>query len=226
MLLHLALIKTTDAICVRHAATPEALVPELAGYCREWWETEMEDIEMPEPDQEVIDTYFGDDARHEEWVEFDTIEIKTLCEALNFSDQKSEINNPQSSILNFFKDALDTLLTETVDKDLKHGIELSEGEEAARNQALACFLIHPLGQAEPKEPTPEEVAATILAEIRQDEQLAACHTFAELGDHCDHNMLGCSPLLLDAFGMEKTVHILNAAQQIVTAALPITEPYP
>ncbi|MGE4194693.1 MAG: hypothetical protein AB7E51_15005 [Pseudodesulfovibrio sp.] len=35
--------------------------------------------------------------------------------------------------------ALDTLLTETVDMDLKHGISLSEGEAFAREQALAAI---------------------------------------------------------------------------------------
>ena len=36
-------------------------------------------------------------------------------------------------------DALDYLLTETVDQDLKHGITLSEGEECARVKALAVI---------------------------------------------------------------------------------------
>jgi hypothetical protein len=163
-------------------------------------------------------TLVGSDEHFHDHNPLSSEEIDTLCERINFSGEHP--------ILTHFKEALDNLLTETVDMDLKHGIELTEGEEAARNQALACFLIHPLGQAEPKEPTPEEVAETILADIRQDEQLAACKTFAELGDHCDHNMLGCSALLLETFGMEKTIEILNAAQEIVTAALPLTEPYP
>jgi len=142
-------------------------------------------------------------------------EIDTLIERINFAEP--------DPILTAFKDALDTLLNATVDADLEAGIGLTEAEEAARSQALACFLIHPLGQSEPKQPTPEEVAETILADIRQDEQLAACTTFEQLHDHCDANMLGCSALLLETFGMEKATDILNAAQEIVTAALPITD---
>jgi hypothetical protein len=41
--------------------------------------------------------------------------------------------------------ALDLLLTETVDMDLKHGIALSEGEEYARNNAIFA-IAEALGQ--------------------------------------------------------------------------------
>lgn len=38
-----------------------------------------------------------------------------------------------------FKDALDYLLSQTVDADLEHGIGLTEGETMAREQALAAL---------------------------------------------------------------------------------------
>jgi hypothetical protein len=36
-------------------------------------------------------------------------------------------------------EALDYLMTQTVDMDLNHGIELTEGEQEARTKALAVF---------------------------------------------------------------------------------------
>ncbi len=45
-------------------------------------------------------------------------------------------------------EALDYLLTQTVDQDLKYGISLSEGEEDARAKALA-IIAKATGQEEP-----------------------------------------------------------------------------
>jgi hypothetical protein len=50
-------------------------------------------------------------------------------------------------------DALDCLLRETVDKDLEHGVGLTEGQTAAREQALAA-LAEARGEAGAAEPTP------------------------------------------------------------------------
>ena len=63
--------------------------------------------------------------------------------------------------------------------------------------------------------TVESVTASIIAEIKNDDVLVACKNFAELHDHCDANMLGCSEELLETEGTERALAILNPAQNEV-----------
>jgi hypothetical protein len=51
------------------------------------------------------------------------------------------------------KQALDELLEQTVDMDLKHGIALSEGEEEARTRALAAIAEATCGKCSRSDPT-------------------------------------------------------------------------
>ena len=68
-------------------------------------------------------------------------------------------------------------------------------------------------------PTAQEVADTIIAEIKTHPELMACSSFSELHDHCDANVLGCAEELLDLTGMSTAIDILNEAQTVVTAFL-------
>lgn len=64
-------------------------------------------------------------------------------------------------------------------------------------------------------PTAQEVADSIIADIQNRPELAACKTFSELHDHCDANVLGDSEALLDKLPHEAAIALLNQAQEIV-----------
>jgi hypothetical protein len=52
---------------------------------------------------------------------------------------RSRLEGPLRAEIAEYRAALDYLLEQTVDMDLKYGIGLSEGEEDARQKALALF---------------------------------------------------------------------------------------
>lgn len=50
-----------------------------------------------------------------------------------------KLADEQAALIDEMRQSLDYLLRETVDQDLKHGITLTEGEEDARQRALAVI---------------------------------------------------------------------------------------
>lgn len=64
-------------------------------------------------------------------------------------------------------------------------------------------------------PTPQQVADSIIAEIKTRPELMLCSTFSELHDHCDANCLGISESLLEIMPLSDAIDILNPAQEIV-----------
>jgi hypothetical protein len=50
-----------------------------------------------------------------------------------------KLADEQASLIDEMRESLDYLLQQTVDQDLKHGITLTEGEEDARQRALAVI---------------------------------------------------------------------------------------
>jgi hypothetical protein len=90
-------------------------------------------------------------------------------------------------------------------------------DEADLKQAIAFGEFGEVGDMRVYKtpPTAEEVAASIIAEIKEDETLLGCGSFSELDDHCDANMLGCSADLLYMMSCNDAIDILNPAQDMV-----------
>lgn len=65
----------------------------------------------------------------------------------------------------------------------------------------------------------ERLAETILAEIRESDDLSNCEEFSDLHAECDANTLGETEAYYEQHGLE----VIEMAQQIVSEALPLTE---
>lgn len=102
------------------------------------------------------------------------VEIDTLCERLNTSPSQPEPTTPESEARRVANvrlaamaprllEALHYLLEQTVDQDLNHGIELTEGEEDARQQALAIF-------AELDTPTALDAEADLIGDEEEEDE--------------------------------------------------------
>ena len=65
----------------------------------------------------------------------------------------------------------------------------------------------------------EELAETIIAEIKEEEDLRCLDAFRDLHEYCDANILGDSEAYLDKYGCEVVIE----AQQLVEAQMPFVE---
>ena len=55
---HVAVICHDHGEAIYASATPEGMRSQVAAYCREWWDRELPDVDMPPGDDDVIFTYF------------------------------------------------------------------------------------------------------------------------------------------------------------------------
>jgi len=99
------------------AATPEQAA-EIAGDKPTGDADEIEDCEGY-TSTALVDVVGDEEYQHSRWIDFEPERLRNAAPLL--------------------LEALDCLLAQTVDQDLKYGIGLSEGEEDARAKALAAI---------------------------------------------------------------------------------------
>jgi hypothetical protein len=90
------------------------------------WECDMDFIVAPDPNGLHPDIYIAEIAHADD-------------EGRIASPEQQDANRHLIAAAPDLLEALDYLLQETVDMDLKHGIGLSEGERAARRKALRAI---------------------------------------------------------------------------------------
>jgi hypothetical protein len=90
------------------------------------WQYDMDYIVAPDPGGRHPDIYIAEIAHSDE-------------EGRIASPEQQDANRRLIAAAPELLEALDYLLEQTVDMDLKYGIGLSEGEEDARAKALAAF---------------------------------------------------------------------------------------
>jgi hypothetical protein len=101
-------------------------VPSLTRYTPGPWDYDMDYIVAPDPGGRHPDIYIAEIAHSDD-------EGRIASAAQQDANRRLIAAAPQ------LLEALDYLLEQTVDMDLKYGIGLSEGEEAAREKALAAI---------------------------------------------------------------------------------------
>jgi hypothetical protein len=90
------------------------------------WDYDMDYIVAPDPDGHHPDIYIAEIAHTDD-------------EGRIASPQQQDANRRLIAAAPELLEALDYLLEQTVDMDLKYGIGLSEGEQEARKKALAAI---------------------------------------------------------------------------------------
>ena len=90
------------------------------------WDYDMDYIVAPDPDGRHPDIYIAEIAHSDD-------------EGRIASPEQQDANRRLIAAAPELLEALDYLLEQTVDMDLKYGIGLSEGEEDARKKALAAI---------------------------------------------------------------------------------------
>ena len=90
------------------------------------WDYDMDYIVAPDPDGRHPDIYIAEIAHADD-------------EGRIASPRQQDANRRLIAAAPELLEALDYLLEQTVDMDLKYGIELSEGEEVARAKALSAI---------------------------------------------------------------------------------------
>ena len=90
------------------------------------WDYDMDYIVAPDPDARHPDIYIAEIAHSDD-------------EGRIASPEQQDANRRLIAAAPDLLEALDYLLEQTVDMDLKYGIGLSEGEEDARTKALAAI---------------------------------------------------------------------------------------
>ncbi len=90
------------------------------------WDYDMDYIVAPDPDGRHPDIYIAEVAHSDD-------------EGRIASPRQQDANRRLIAAAPELLEALDYLLEQTIDMDLKYGIVLTEGEEEARNQALTVI---------------------------------------------------------------------------------------
>ena len=95
--------------------------------------------------------------------------------------------------------------------------------EIAEDLSVSVFTVcDAMGIECELEPKAKQIAESIISGIRSDSHIPnTVSTFSEVHEYCDANTLGDSEQLLEEFGWDTAIDILNRAQNLVNDALPL-----